>query len=196
MVIGNVSASNTVYTAPNTTSPNPKSFEPGQDTPAVATNEAGVYEPSGGSDKESKISSADIRRMMDETNKQTESLRELILKMFNRQAEKNGIANGTMPFLEPDEMIEIDPETRAKAQEDIAEGGYYSVEKTGDRIFDFALAVAGNDPLKLEKMRKAAEAGFKQAEEQWGDKLPQISQDTMAYVRNKFDEKFKELEVK
>ena len=197
MVISNVSASNAAYTAPNATAESsPKNLESEQAAPAIVTNEAGIYEPGEKSAEHSKVSASDIRRMLDETNRQTESLRELILKMFNRQAEKNGLANGTEPFLNPGEMIDIDPETRAKAQEDIAEGGYYSVEKTGDRIFDFALAVAGNDPDKLEKMRKATEAGFKQAEQQWGDKLPAISYDTMEYVRNKFDEKLKELGMK
>jgi len=192
MEINNYLASNATYSATNTTASDPKAAEP---TPAANSNEAAVYEPSGKSGEKSNVSASDIKRMIDETNRQTDSLRELILKMFNRQAEKNGLAKGTEPFLDPDEMIDIDPETRAKAQADIAEGGYFSVENTGDRIFNFAIAVAGNDPVKLEKMRKAAEEGFKQAEQQWGDKLPQISYDTIEYVRNKFDEKFKELGV-
>jgi len=192
MEITNVSAPNATYSAPSTTAPAVNADEP---VLAANSNEAAVYEPSVKTGAESKVSAADIKRMIDETNRQTESLRELILKMFNRQAEKNGIAQGSEPFLDPFEMIEIDDLTRAKAQEDIAEGGYYSVENTGDRIFNFALAVAGNDPAKLEKMRKATEDGFKQAEQQWGDKLPAISYETIEYVRNKFDEKFNELGI-
>jgi len=196
--VNNAIVSNPQYATPATTAtPVPKASEPEQQAASgVQSNEAAVYEPSSQSEERPKVNAADIRRMIDETNRQTESLRELILKMFNNQAEKNGLANGTAPFLNPGEMIDIDPETRAKAQEDIAEGGYYSVENTGDRIFNFALAVAGDDPAKLEQMRKATEAGFKQAEQQWGGKLPPISYETMEYVRNLFDEKLKELGAK
>ena len=193
MEINNTHASKTTYPASNAPATGSKTTPP---APADDKNDAAVYEPGEKTVEKPNLSASDIQRMIDETNRQTESLRELILKMFNNQAEKNGLAKGTEPFLDPDELIDIDPETRAKAQEDIAEGGYYSVENTGDRIFNFALAISGNDPVKLEKMRKATEAGFKQAEQQWGEKLPQISYDTMDYVRNKFDEKFKEFEVK
>jgi hypothetical protein len=129
--------------------------------------------------------------MINEANRQTESMRDLIIRMFNRQAERNGLANGES--LNPNEMIDIDPETREWAQAEIAEGGYYSVENTADRIFSFASAVAGNNPETLERMQAAVEEGFRQAEQMWGGSLPQISQDTMARVREMFTERFDQI---
>ena len=86
----------------------------------------------------------------------------------------------------------VDPETKAQAQADIAEGGYWSVEETSKRILDFATAITGGDPSKLENMRDAFLKGYKQAEETWGGKLPEISQKTYDAVLKGFDEKAKE----
>ena len=82
----------------------------------------------------------------------------------------------------------MDPQTRAQAQADIAEDGYWGVKQTSQRIFDFAKALSGGDPDKMEDMRKAFEKGFKQATNAWGDELPSISQDTYAAVQKMFDD--------
>lgn len=81
----------------------------------------------------------------------------------------------------------VDAETKAKAQKDIAEDGYWGVEQTSDRIVSFATALAGDDSKALEKMRDAFVKGYKQAEKQWGGKLPDISQRTYDAVMKKFD---------
>jgi hypothetical protein len=82
----------------------------------------------------------------------------------------------------------VDSATKAQAQEDISEDGYWGVKQTSERIFDFAKALSGGDPSKMEDMRKAFEKGFKQATNAWGDELPQISQDTYAAVQKMFDD--------
>ena len=48
-------------------------------------------------------------------------------------------------------------------------------------------ALAGDDSKALEKMRDAFVKGYKQAEKQWGGKLPDISQRTYDAVMKKFD---------
>ena len=75
----------------------------------------------------------------------------------------------------------------AQAQADIAEDGYWGVNQTSDRIVDFAKALTGGDPNKIEEMREAFKKGFKQAEEKWGGELPEISQKTYDAVLEKFD---------
>ena len=65
--------------------------------------------------------------------------------------------------------------------------GYWGVEQTSDRIVSFATALAGDDSKALEKMRDAFVKGYKQAEKQWGGKLPDISQRTYDAVMKKFD---------
>ncbi len=81
----------------------------------------------------------------------------------------------------------VDPATRAQAQKDIAEDGYWGVEQTSSRIVDFATALTGGDPDKIEKMRDAFEKGFKQATKAWGRELPEISSKTYDAVMEKFD---------
>lgn len=82
----------------------------------------------------------------------------------------------------------VDPATKAQAQQDISEDGYWGVNKTSDRIVQFATALTGGDPDKIEEMRDAFIKGYKQAEKTWGGKLPDISQQTYDAVMKKFDD--------
>ena len=102
----------------------------------------------------------------------------LIIKSF-RQILKKFLAKGDFT---------VDAATKAQAQEDISENGYWGVKQTSERILDFAKALAGDDPEKLEKMRSAFEKGYKQAEKTWGGELPDISKQTFDAVMKGFDE--------
>ena len=76
---------------------------------------------------------------------------------------------------------------KKQAQEAIAEGGYWSVDKTAERILDMAKALTGGDSSKLEDMRKAFEKGFGEATKTWGKELPTISNQTYDKVQELFD---------
>ena len=82
----------------------------------------------------------------------------------------------------------VDAATKAQAQKDIGEDGYWGVKQTSQRLFDFASALAGDDPEKMKKMQDAMGKGFKQATKSWGGKLPGISQDTLAAANKLFDD--------
>ena len=82
----------------------------------------------------------------------------------------------------------MDAKTKAEAQAAISEDGYWGVKQTSQRLFDFAQALAGDDPAKMEKMQKAIEKGFEQAEEAWGGSLPSISGETYKAVNDLFSE--------
>ena len=82
----------------------------------------------------------------------------------------------------------VDEETRAQAEKDIAEDGYWGVEQTSDRIVKYATALTGGDPEKLDAMLEAFEQGYAEAEKQWGGTLPEISQRTRDAVRQKFQD--------
>jgi hypothetical protein len=86
------------------------------------------------------------------------------------------------------ENIEVDDATRAKAQELISEDGYFGVKQTSERILGFARAYAGSDPAAIDKMESFFERAFKQAEQAWGGKLPDISYATRDAVRAGFEE--------
>ena len=85
------------------------------------------------------------------------------------------------------EKIQVDADTIAQAKADIADDGYWGVEKTSDRILEFAKALSGDDPSKAEELLSAFKKGFDKATEAWGDKLPDISQKTYDAVIEKFN---------
>lgn len=91
--------------------------------------------------------------------------------------------------------ISITSEDIEKAKVDIAPGGYWSPEKTSDRLLEFAKALSGNDPSQADKLINAVKKGFKEAEKLWGGKLPDISRETYDLTMKKFDEWAKEIKA-
>jgi len=82
----------------------------------------------------------------------------------------------------------VDEATKAQAQADISEDGYWGVKQTSQRLFDFASALAGDDVEKMKKMQEAMEKGFKQALGEWGRDLPSISNDTLSAANKLFED--------
>ena len=113
-------------------------------------------------------------------------LQSIVEKLMTQQGQTFNKANGIWSVLASGNL-KVDAATQAQAQKDIAEDGYWGVEQTSDRIIDFANALTGGDPSKIEEMREAFKKGYKQAEETWGGKLPDISQRTYDAVMEKFD---------
>ena len=72
--------------------------------------------------------------------------------------------------------------------EDISEKGYWGVEQTSKRMFDFASALAGDDVEKMKEMQKAMEKGYKEATKAWGQKLPEISKKTLDAANKLFED--------
>ena len=128
-----------------------------------------------------------ISKLKADAEQRTAQLQNIVNQLLSKQGTTFNIATGTN-LKSVFEGLEIDPATKAQAQAGIAEDGYWGVKQTSERIFDFAKALSGGDPDKMEDMRKAFEKGFKQATKAWGDELPQISQDTYAAVQKMFDD--------
>ena len=89
----------------------------------------------------------------------------------------------------------VDAATKAQAQKEISEDGYWGVKKTSQRLFDFASALAGDDVDKMKEMQKAMEKGFKMATKAWGRELPSISHDTMDAANKLFEDYYKSKET-
>lgn len=84
------------------------------------------------------------------------------------------------------------------AKKAISEGGAWSVDAVSTRVFDLAVAIAGDDPEKLSQMRAAVEEGFKQAGATWKnatgqDNMPSITKDTYNEIMSRFDKRANEL---
>lgn len=113
-------------------------------------------------------------------------LENIVKQLIAGQGDAYGKAKNMWQFLASGKFT-VDAATKAQAEADIAEDGYWGVNATSDRIVDFAVALAGDDPDKLEEMRSAFLQGFNQARETWGGELPEISQKTYDAVMEKFD---------
>lgn len=161
-----------------------------------SANETGVvYEPSGAAASTAKETAVVkkytpntelISKLKADADARTEQLRSLVEKLISGQGNAIGTADDMWSILRSGKFT-VDAATKAQAQADIAEDGYWGVTATSDRILDFAKALTGGDPDKIEEMRAAFEKGFKQATKTWGGQLPDISQRTYQAVMDKFD---------
>ena len=110
----------------------------------------------------------------------------IVEQLMTKQGQTFNSANGIWSVLAGGKL-EVDEATKLQAQKDVAEDGYWGVKQTSERILDFATALTGGDPSKIEEMREAVKKGYKQAEDTWGGKLPEISQKTYDAVMAGFD---------
>lgn len=120
-------------------------------------------------------------------NKNTAAFKKMVSSMLEKQGLKvnevlKALADGK------EVSITVDKETQASAQEAISEDGYYGVNKTAERILDFAKALSGGDKSKIESLRNAFKDGFEQAKKAFGGELPDISQQTYDKVMKGFDD--------
>ena len=141
-----------------------------------------------------KMSEADRAALVkqlkaDQVNRQNQ-LTQLVSKMMTGQAKTYGIAGGDdsiWKFLAKGDFT-VDAATKAQAQKDISEDGYWGVKQTSQRLFDFASALAGDDVDKMKKMQAAMEKGFRKATKSWGRELPSISKDTLNAANKLFED--------
>lgn len=164
-----------------------------------AADKAAVYEKTDSSNVDSakqiytmnKVDrEAIVKQMKEDMANREQQLVNLVKQMIGKQGSTFGKAEGDSSiwkFLASGNFT-VDAETKAQAQADIAEDGYWGVEQTSQRIFDFASALAGDDEEAMRKMEKAFEKGFKQATGEWGKKLPDISSKTYDAVKEKFNQ--------
>lgn len=154
---------------------------------AMAEDEAAVYEKSEEAAVTSghKIDRETIDRLKADAEARTAQLKGIVEKLLLKQG--GTVLNGE-GLASVFRRLEVDEETRRQAQEDISEDGYWGVKQTSDRIVDFAKAMAGDDPELAQKMIDAVKEGFKQAESDWGEELPELSQQTMKATFDKLEE--------
>lgn len=133
--------------------------------------------------------SALVQSLKDDLNNQMSRFTNMMTQMFQKQGITANLSQGNdfWRFMASGNYT-VDAQTKADAQAAISEDGYWGVSKTSQRIFDFAKALAGDDPDKMKEMQEAVEKGFKQAEEAWGGSLPSICGDTHSAIGKLFDD--------
>ena len=168
-----------------------KAAEPKADNSAQNVNTSGVvYEKSSETQTKAttntKNNSAIIARLKADAEARTNQMKTLVQQLMCKQGDAYGKATDMWQFLASGNFT-VDAATKAQAQADIAEDGYWGVEQTSDRIIDFAKALSGGDPDKMTKMVDAFKKGYDMAAKTWGGELPDISKRTYDAVMDKFD---------
>ena len=149
---------------------------------------AAVFQPSGSANaNQFRPDREAMQRLSNEANQRSQQLMQLVERMFGTQARTFETAMSDLRAA-IESGFEVDPQVVAQAQRDIADDGYFGVEQTSQRILDFARAISGGDPSRINVLRDAVERGFQAAERAWGGNLPDISQRTLEAVRRGFDE--------
>lgn len=128
-----------------------------------------------------------VAKLKADAENRASQLQNIVQQMLSKQSNTYGNANDIWSILSGGNFT-VDASTKAQAQADIAEDGYWGVSQTSSRILDFATALTGGDPDKIEEMRSAFQKGYKQAEKTWGGSLPEISQKTYDAVMAGFDQ--------
>ncbi len=121
-----------------------------------------------------------VKQLESEAQAREQALIDMVKETLGQQVDENSTT--IADILNPTEATEA---TEGTSEDD---GGYWGVEQTAQRIVDFAKSLAGGNVEYAEKLREAFVKGYKQAEEQWGGELPQVSKNTYNRVMELFDE--------
>lgn len=142
--------------------------------------------------KTGQVKKADTSALIAESQQKMQQFAQMISQMLGKQASASVMANGNSDALFSKSNLQAafqnaSAEDVAWAKAQIADGGYYSVEATAERIFSVAESFAGGDPEKMAQMRAAVEKGFSQAAGAFGAALPDICQQTHTRLNEMFD---------
>ncbi len=138
-----------------------------------------------------------VKQLKADQEARKQSMVDLVKDMMSKQATSFGKAqddDSMWKFLASGNFT-VDAATKAQAQKDISEDGYWGVKQTSQRLFDFASALAGDDVDKMKEMQKAMEKGYKLATGAWGRELPSISKDTIDAANKMFEDYYASKEV-
>lgn len=192
MSVNGITSTSTAYETFQATQPVKTNTETAAANVTATEDVAAVYEPS----KESETSKSQsvnyaqntelVNKLKADAEAHTQQLQNIVQQLMTKQGQTYNTANDIWKFLASGNFT-VDAATKEQAQKDIAEDGYWGVEQTSDRIIDFAKALTGGDPSKIEDMREAFKKGYEQAEKTWGGELPEISKKTYDAVMEKFD---------
>lgn len=185
---------------------NKKTVAPEKTEETKAAEEGAVYEKSSVPEKKATYSinkmsaeerAAFVQQLKDEQAAQKQSFINMVTQMFQGQGKAIAIAGdeeSLWKMLASGDFT-VDAATKAQAEEDISEDGYWGIKQTSQRLFDFASALAGDDVDKMKEMQKALEQGFKDATGIWGKDLPELSSKTFDAANKLFDDYYQSKNV-
>lgn len=134
-----------------------------------------------------KMDVSTVDQMKLELKNQQAKFYDMVKSMLSKQGVNITLGQGAWKTVN-DGNYKVDAETQAAAQQAISEDGFWGVKQTSQRLVDFAKALVGGDPSRVEEMRAAFVKGYKAAEKAWGGCLPGIAGDTYKATMKLFDE--------
>ena len=171
---------------------------------STVTAKAAVYEKTKQADQKkepykiNKMSKEDraalVKALREEVEARQKQFLDLVTQSITGQSQKTFIANGNQDDIWKKLAkgdFKITEAAKKQAQEEISEKGYWGVEQTSKRMFDFASALAGDNVNEMKAMQAAMEKGYKEATRAWGKELPEISKKTLAAANKLFDDFYK-----
>ena len=130
-----------------------------------------------------------ITKTVEELEEQrTQAFVSMIQKMFEAQGNSGFLS---VADIRKNISLNFTQEDIEAAKESVSDGGFYSVDAVSTRIMDMAMALAGDNPDKIELMRDAVVKGFGQAAKTLGlkeDDMPDITRNTYKEVMKRFDD--------
>lgn len=177
MSVNGIQSSQPTYTSTTTKATEKKTTE------KKNTEDTGVvYEPSKKTENKDTSKVKDyqsvIKQMKGELSSKNQQLQNLVDQLLSKQAKKYTTWKDLFTDIK-DGKVDVDPATIAQAQKDVADDGYWGVDKTSDRLVDMAKALSGGDSSKADTLIAAIKKGFDQAADAWGGELPEICQKTI-----------------
>ena len=144
---------------------------------------------------------ATVDQLIAESNSKISAFKEMLQALLAKQAERNGgVASSEKTGLDAllenavvgeDGMVYFNREDiEAAGLGEFDENGYWGVEQTAQRIFDMAIAFAGDNPELLSKMKDSISKAFGEVEDLFGGegKLPDVSYKTRDRINEMFEE--------
>ena len=163
-------------------------FTPAYTKATVTDNRSGMTSEQ---EPEDKIASANTDKLEFSAKStrqlKNESMKNMVSQILTGQASANGDKTNIQSQLN-EILSSFDIEPIEADSED-----FWGAEKTAQRILDFAKNLAGGDAEAFSTLKEAFQKGFDEAGKIWGDKLPDVCQDTYDLVQKGFDEWEKEL---
>ena len=86
-----------------------------------------------------------VKQLKADQESRQQQLTNIVKQMMGQQATTFATSDDSMWKFLAKGNYTVDAQTKAQAQKDISEDGYYGVKQTSERLFDFASALAGDD---------------------------------------------------
>ena len=164
-------------------------FTPAYTKATVTDNRSGASSEQKPSEDKTAFANTDKMEFTAKSSRQlkNESMKSMVSQLLTGQASVKGDKINIQAQLN-EILSSFDIEPIVADSED-----FWGSEKTAQRILDFAKNLAGDNADLFSTVKDAFQKGFDEAGGIWGDKLPDVCQDTYDLVQKGFDEWEKEL---